>query len=239
MDGREQIKLLQELQHLESELAQLRKRQSQNLQTKERIRQAISTGEKAISEAMEGLESRRKAYREMEADTKYASDQVRKLNAKLNMVKTNKEYHALLKEIDEIKRDISKAEDEMLSRLEKIDAKDAALKEQDALHSRAKEEADQTQAKIEADDTASRARMDNLVGERQILMEQLPQRTCALYERVCKGQTNGVAVSAVIESVCSGCNVNIPPQLFIELQRCDTIRLCPSCQRIIYWPECC
>ena len=31
--------------------------------------------------------------------------------------------------------------------------------------------------------------------------------------------------------------MNIPPQLYIVLQRGVTIETCPSCSRIIYWEE--
>jgi uncharacterized protein len=41
----------------------------------------------------------------------------------------------------------------------------------------------------------------------------------------------------VSDAVCNGCNVNLPPQLYNELQRSDTLRYCPNCQRIIYWKE--
>jgi predicted nucleic acid-binding Zn-ribbon protein len=38
-----------------------------------------------------------------------------------------------------------------------------------------------------------------------------------------------------VNSICNGCNVNIPPQMYNELQRCKSVKLCPNCQRIIYW----
>jgi predicted nucleic acid-binding Zn-ribbon protein len=32
--------------------------------------------------------------------------------------------------------------------------------------------------------------------------------------------------------------MNVPPQLFIQIQRSEQVILCPSCQRILYWqPE--
>jgi predicted nucleic acid-binding Zn-ribbon protein len=44
----------------------------------------------------------------------------------------------------------------------------------------------------------------------------------------------GLAVVPVKDAVCHGCNVNLPPQLYNELFRCDSLRFCPNCQRIIY-----
>jgi predicted nucleic acid-binding Zn-ribbon protein len=31
--------------------------------------------------------------------------------------------------------------------------------------------------------------------------------------------------------------MNIPPQLYIVIQRGQTIETCPSCHRIIYWED--
>ena len=45
------------------------------------------------------------------------------------------------------------------------------------------------------------------------------------------------AVVAVKNGTCSGCNMNIPPQLYNVIQRGTTLELCPNCNRIIYWAK--
>jgi len=47
----------------------------------------------------------------------------------------------------------------------------------------------------------------------------------------------GLAVVSVRSGTCQGCNMNIPPQLYIVIQRGQTIETCPSCHRIIYWED--
>ena len=47
----------------------------------------------------------------------------------------------------------------------------------------------------------------------------------------------GIAIVPVKDAVCHGCNMNIPPQVYNELQRFDSLKFCPHCQRIIYWKE--
>ena len=48
-------------------------------------------------------------------------------------------------------------------------------------------------------------------------------------------ENRGTAVAGVNDAVCQGCHLNIPPQMYNELQRCDSLKFCPHCQRIIYW----
>jgi hypothetical protein len=45
----------------------------------------------------------------------------------------------------------------------------------------------------------------------------------------------GLAVVAVKDGTCRGCNMRIPPQLYNVLQRGNSLELCPTCNRIIYW----
>ncbi|NJL58289.1 MAG: hypothetical protein HC887_00235 [Desulfobacteraceae bacterium] len=46
-------------------------------------------------------------------------------------------------------------------------------------------------------------------------------------------RVGNLAVASVSNAVCSGCNMNIPAQLYNELHRFDSLRYCPFCRRII------
>jgi predicted nucleic acid-binding Zn-ribbon protein len=45
----------------------------------------------------------------------------------------------------------------------------------------------------------------------------------------------GIAVAPVSNGVCQACNMNLRPQLYIELQKQQTLILCPNCSRILFW----
>ena len=47
----------------------------------------------------------------------------------------------------------------------------------------------------------------------------------------------GLALVPVKNGTCQGCNMNIPPQLYNIIQRGDSIELCGTCNRIIYWDK--
>jgi len=50
-----------------------------------------------------------------------------------------------------------------------------------------------------------------------------------------KQQIKGGVMASVQNAVCNGCHMNIPPQMYNELQRFDSLKYCPFCRRIIYW----
>ena len=47
----------------------------------------------------------------------------------------------------------------------------------------------------------------------------------------------GLAVVAVKDGTCRGCNMKVPPQLYNTIQRGSSLELCPNCHRIIYWSK--
>ena len=51
------------------------------------------------------------------------------------------------------------------------------------------------------------------------------------------GERLGLAVVPVVNGVCKGCHMAIPPQLYNIIQRGLSMETCPSCNRIIYWEE--
>ncbi|MGB2689080.1 MAG: C4-type zinc ribbon domain-containing protein, partial [Desulfobacterales bacterium] len=57
------------------------------------------------------------------------------------------------------------------------------------------------------------------------------------YLLIIEQQQGGLAVVPVKDAVCHGCNVNLPPQLYNELFRYDSLKFCPNCHRVIYLKE--
>ena len=95
---------------------------------------------------------------------------------------------------------------------------------------------------IAKDGEAARARMAELEakigelrGERNKLATAVKPDVLKRYSAI--RMRRGLAVVAVKNGTCQGCNMNIPPQLYIILQRGVSIETCPSCSRIIYWEE--
>jgi predicted nucleic acid-binding Zn-ribbon protein len=74
-----------------------------------------------------------------------------------------------------------------------------------------------------------------LESDRSLVTDGLDAKLLDLFNRQRAKQADGVAIIRVIDAVCQGCNMNIPPQMYNELQRRDSLKNCPSCERLIYW----
>ena len=158
-----------------------------------------------------------------------------KSQEKLRSVKTNKEYQSSLKEIDDIKAANSKLEDEMLEILEKLDVAEKALKERKQHYNEIVDESEREKASIKEEAQLREKQLAELESNRVAIVAELKGEMLTIYNQVKAKQGDRVAIVAVKDAVCQGCNMNIPPQVYNELQRCDRVRYCPSCDRIIYW----
>ena len=155
--------------------------------------------------------------------------------ARTGEIKTNKEYQAALKEIDETQKEVSRNEDSMLEVMERIEVLGREVKdlEQEVAGRRKKMEEDV--AVLQRESEQLRSRLDRLEKVRKKVRERIDadllKRTDFLFEKQA-----GIAVAAVENGVCQVCHLNIPPQKFIELQRDEAILQCPHCHRFLYWP---
>ncbi|ROR01661.1 zinc ribbon domain-containing protein [Desulfosoma caldarium] len=232
----EQLKYLVELQILENKKAQLlRKREETPLKIAALDKEFAALESEYLLKKTEhdhAVQLRRSEEKEI-ADLEA---RIRRSRQKEHEVKTNREYHALLKEIQDLQDEIRAREDHVLELMEKsetlskelksmaqeLDKRRKALEEQKAALQR---EGDQVEEKI--------ARLEQLQAQvREKLVPLIFNKWNTLSQRY-----KGVAVAPVSQGVCQMCHLNIPPQRFIELLRDQDILTCPHCHRFIYCPE--
>ncbi len=194
-----------------------------------RTREKIAK-EKEIVEELE--KERRKKEIELEGD----KAQVKKVEAKLHEVKTNKEYQAILKEIEAARTANDKTEEDIIVLMERIEElKKDNQSAQKELTKREQEVAREV-GELEKEIRAADAIIEKLRGERDRLLvdvnDEIKERYNVLIEK-----RAGIAVVNVKHGTCLGCYMNIPPQLFIEVMKNSRIITCPSCNRIFYFQE--
>jgi len=86
------------------------------------------------------------------------------------------------------------------------------------------------QEKIAHDEKAWNEQMER----REVLSKQIESKLFKLYNTL-KEKRQGVGVVSAKSETCQGCFVNVPPQMFIEVQKNNTLIRCPNCNRILYW----
>lgn len=232
----QELKTIYEAQKLDSQIFEKEKKLFSAPKMIEAMEQEIellkdnTNREKGIIDELE--KERKKKEKELEAD----KEKIKKYESKLYEVKTNKEYQALLKEIEAAKTTNDKTEEDILMLMEKIEELKSDYVNLSAQLKKKEKDFEQNRDKllkevdtIDRDVKKLKEERDNLLS---IVNKELRTTYITLIER-----RGGSAVVNLKNGVCLGCYMNIPPQLFIEATKNRQLILCPSCNRIFFFQE--
>ncbi len=201
-----------------------------------RLENKLDEMEKEWEEDQNQLDSLKRAKRGVDTDIENIESQLEKANIKLSNIKSNKEYRAALKEIEDSKHEKSRLEDQALELMEQID--NLSVQSQNKKEQKAQLEEEVAGQKEEILQEISK--MDNtlerLGQERDAFCKEVDGELLKQYDFI-RSHRGGLALSPVTVGVCQTCHMGIPPQKFNELIRGDSLQTCPSCNRIIYWAD--
>ncbi len=213
-----QLQRLQELQVLDSRIAGLERKLEAIPVRIQAINDTLRQARAAVEAVRTKLDGTRKEIRAKEKDLDYQASQRKKLEAKLYEVKTNKEYSAVLAEIETLKAEKGRMEEEILALMElqerlgrELAEAEARLRPQEA-ETRAQEAAATEELRaLEVDVEGARS-------EREGVARDVPRDLLAQYTRLLR-QRGGLAVALVgSNGICSGCRVTLTPQRFQEVR---------------------
>jgi len=180
------------------------------------------------------LESLERKKRDKESALEDLSGKISKLKSRTAEIKTNKEYQALLSEIESVEKDRSSLEDDILVIMEEMDSASKQTKIEEAKYKMNKEKIDLLKKNIEQEKLAAEKEVQGLMEARSGITDTIEKDIYKEYNNLIDIHTVHVVVEAK-EEICQGCNMNIPPQLFVELKKNEDIVHCPQCRRIIYF----
>jgi predicted nucleic acid-binding Zn-ribbon protein len=186
-----------------------------------------------LEAAKAALDGCQKARRQHEGAVQDFEAKRSKYKGQLMEVKTNKEYTAMLHEIEAVEREIRAREDLILAEMEQAENLAADVKREEALF---KAEEERGKGELRAIDERRKALEATLVGlteERDGAATKVSPARLELFKRVAKAR--GDAVAEARDEMCVACHVRLRPQMFMEIKRNDEIMQCPSCGRVLYY----
>lgn len=229
-----QLELLWELQKIDLELKGIKEEKDRYPKEMKKLDERQKIEKERIQMEKEKIESLEKTRRQKEGHLNLEQEKIKKAEGRMSEVKTNKEYQAMLSEIDTIKEANSRIEEEILQVMDEVDElkKDLSKREKEVGVSVEKIEAERgkLKEKMAYDDKIWNEQMER----REVLSKEIESKLFKLYNTL-KEKRQGVGVVNVKNETCQGCFVNVPPQMFIEVQKNNALIRCPNCNRILYW----
>ena len=234
---KEKIDQLVELQKIETETSSIKSLLSGVSAKIDTLDSELKAFERTIEDELSRVSERKKKYRGSESDALVNRSMIQKSQEKLGVVKTNKEYQSFLKEIEELEAKNSQIEDDMLECLDSIDEAENGIATKRDEYLRTSDRISLEKEIVRQETEQGEKKLARLNEELEKITNIVDSDLLKRYNIVKKYHANGIAIVLVKNSVCLGCNVNIPPQVYNEVQRCDSLKFCPNCQRIIYWKK--
>jgi predicted nucleic acid-binding Zn-ribbon protein len=159
-----------------------------------------------------------------------------RLRDQLMSVKTNKEYTAMLHEIQIAEEQIRGEEDKILDFMEEMEAIEKSLKGAELEMQRRTAELQESIRKSTESIPLLEAELAKLREEKGLMESRVGDELLARYRRLADAR-KGIALAEAKDELCSACHVRIRPQMYAELMRTEQIHACDSCSRILFYRE--
>jgi predicted nucleic acid-binding Zn-ribbon protein len=215
-----------------------------------RSRRSIVLQENQIRSLQSALEAKKEEVQltklqsdRLELELKTRDQEVSKLRASLNAAKTNKEYAAVLTQLNTTRADNSKIENQILDLMKAVEADE---QECDTIREQIEEQKqtlEQTRKKVENSATKYEAEIKEIQAEWDDVAKSIPRRALEIFGRVAETY-DGEAVVRIGEQEgrtaaysCGGCFMGVPAESVNLLMTKDDIIRCPNCTRILVLGE--
>lgn len=230
----EQIKLIVELQNLDTLIISMRKNIDILPLKIANEQDELKTAQESYESSQRDLLSLEKKKREKEREIEELDIKINKIRGKTSEIKTNKEYQAYIKEIANMEKDLSKVEDELLFIMESLDEFKKIIKLKKSKMKEEEEKLEEIKNKLELEKVKVEDELKFLVKNRNELVSRIEKDIYNLYINLLK-VCNGHAVVEVKDEICYGCHLHIPPQQYVKIKNNKEISACPQCRRILYY----
>jgi predicted nucleic acid-binding Zn-ribbon protein len=201
------------------------------------IHAAVEAAMKDAEQAKARLDAAKKDQRAKEKDLEVVQGKRAKNEARLYEVKTNKEYSAVLIEIEEIKQEKARMEEEVLVLMEAQERLTSDIREAEARFKQRESEGRSQEATLTEQLRGIEADLAGVRTERKELASKLPRNILADYDRILRARAGLALVPVTKPNFCGACRMTITPQRLQELRAQSSLIPCESCGRYLYWPS--
>lgn len=235
-----QLEALLALREIELQIADIRRQLAAKERSVSRQAERLKAAQGAAEVAKADLRQVQMSADSADVDVKSRDASINKLRDNLNSVRTNKEYAALLTQLNNEKADRSRVETKALELMGEVEQRRASLEEQ---HRHIEEESRKLatlHTQLEQAQGSFRDRLTMLEKQREDAAARVDSKALDLFNRISE-RYDGEAMARVIqihprrqEFICEGCNIGVTVERASALMSKDEVVTCGSCGRILF-----
>jgi hypothetical protein len=227
------ISHLRELQAIDQKISTLDKEIAASGAEIDSRRASLDGHKDTIAQLNEKIAANEQRRRELDAELEDEAVRIKDRQGKMMNVQTNREYQSILKETEDSKKTNTQREEAVVQLMEQIEALAAQIEEETRICAEDEKMLAEDVAAVEKKINQCDAEKSKILKVRESKASDVSASLLKKYTAI-RDKRNGLAVVAVTNSVCRGCFMNIPPQLYNELMKEDKLISCPTCHRIMF-----
>ena len=168
-----------------------------------------------------------------EIDLSDSSIKIDKLKDQLYLVTNNKQYDALMVEIDHLKDQKSSFETDSIKLMEEQEKTIENIKNMESNLEALSKDLVERRKKLKLAISDSADQKSDLENMRAKELEEIDNNILSVYDNVFQAR-DGIAVVPLVGSGCGGCGAHVPPQKVTEIRAKSGIHRCDMCGRFLY-----
>ena len=232
----EQIDKLINLHEIDQEINEIKEKLKALPLRISELEKSLQSFLKAIEDKKKKIEENHKARKILELEIEALQDKKNKYKEQIKLIKTNKEYTALLQEINVQENAIRAVEDEILETMEKAENINNELKEIQHNYNSEKDTIQKDTESLMKQKEELKTLITFKNEGRNNIARTIPSKWITLYTTTAFHR-NGIAMAEIKDEICLSCFVRLRPQLCEDIKKQDDLHLCDSCHRILYSKE--
>jgi predicted nucleic acid-binding Zn-ribbon protein len=222
------------LQNLDDRAAELTKEIATLPKHIAEIEKKLESHQRRLDQDRASMTANQKERKRLEGEIQANDQKISKLKTQMMDAKTNDQYKAFQHEIDFCQQEIRRHEDRILELMTESEPLEKAMKAAESALATEKKQVEEEKSKARERTAKDQKEIDGLLAERKGILGEMTPKIASEYERIRKGRA-GVAIAEVVGGRCSKCNMQLRPQFLQELKRQDSVMVCESCKRMLYW----
>ncbi|MFZ1685043.1 MAG: C4-type zinc ribbon domain-containing protein [Candidatus Zixiibacteriota bacterium] len=230
------LELLLKLQVIDYDLGELERSKEYLPDMMGNLHREIRETQGKLQETRELLQQAQLKQKNLELEIKTKESDLTRYQQQMMTIKTNKEYDALVAEIDSIKSTITTRETELLETIESIATLEKEVTGLQDKDSQIAENNSKQLAILQEKVDSIGAKVAEKETERQTVINSVSRPTLMIYERIRRGKGGSVVV-VVKKRACSSCYKALTAKKVQEIKRNDRIETCDNCGCLLYWDE--
>ncbi len=159
-----------------------------------------------------------------------------KSEGQMDVIKTQREYEALDKEIKEATEKEQTLRKELQREQGLEEELKGALEKEEAMIKKQEEDVKEEQSKIKLKIKEKNQELKKLLSEEKKITPGLDEEILFKFERIIKSKA-GVGIVSLSKGVCTGCYMILPPQFVNTVRLGEKVEFCPYCSRILFYSE--